>query len=136
MGLLGVAASQASQGLSLWSILVFPTLFAAGMTLIDSIDGVVMVGAYGWAYLNPDPASSSTTFAITLLSVAAALVGRRGSNWLDMIGDKALRLQGRLLGRVASCRRKPLQPAGGYRDPFGLRRRLACRVPDGTRQGR
>jgi high-affinity nickel-transport protein len=53
IGLLGVSAAEASKGLSIWSILVFPVLFTAGMSLVDTGDGVLMVGAYGWAFVNP-----------------------------------------------------------------------------------
>jgi high-affinity nickel-transport protein len=53
IGLLGISASEAVRGLAWWSILVFPALFTAGMSLIDTTDGVVMLGAYGWAFVNP-----------------------------------------------------------------------------------
>jgi high-affinity nickel-transport protein len=53
IGLLGISAAEASKGLPLWSILVFPALFSAGMSLIDTTDGVVMLGAYRWAFVNP-----------------------------------------------------------------------------------
>jgi nickel/cobalt transporter (NiCoT) family protein len=53
IGLLGLSAMEASKGLSLWSILVFPALFAAGMSLIDTTDNVLMLGAYGWAFVKP-----------------------------------------------------------------------------------
>jgi high-affinity nickel-transport protein len=53
IGLLGISAAEASKGLSLWSILVFPILFAAGMSLIDTTDNILMLGAYGWAYVKP-----------------------------------------------------------------------------------
>ncbi|MBV9286505.1 MAG: HoxN/HupN/NixA family nickel/cobalt transporter, partial [Hyphomicrobiales bacterium] len=53
VGLLGISATQASQGLSVWSILVFPALFTAGMTLIDTTDSILMLGAYGWAFVKP-----------------------------------------------------------------------------------
>jgi nickel/cobalt transporter (NiCoT) family protein len=53
IGLLGISAAEASKGLSLWSILVFPVLFAAGMSLIDSTDNILMLGAYGWAFVKP-----------------------------------------------------------------------------------
>jgi high-affinity nickel-transport protein len=53
IGLLGISAAEASKGLSLWSILVFPALFTAGMSLIDSTDNILMLGAYGWAYVKP-----------------------------------------------------------------------------------
>ena len=32
---------------------MFPALFTAGMSLVDTSDGVLMVGAYGWAFVNP-----------------------------------------------------------------------------------
>jgi nickel/cobalt transporter (NiCoT) family protein len=53
IGLLGISAAEAAKGLPIWSILVFPTLFTAGMSLVDTSDGVRMVGAYGWAFENP-----------------------------------------------------------------------------------
>lgn len=53
VGLLGISANQAAQGLSIWSILLFPALFTAGMSLIDTTDGILMLGAYGWAYVKP-----------------------------------------------------------------------------------
>jgi high-affinity nickel-transport protein len=53
IGLLGISAAEASKGLSLLSILVFPTLFAAGMSLIDTTDNILMLGAYGWAFVKP-----------------------------------------------------------------------------------
>jgi nickel/cobalt transporter (NiCoT) family protein len=53
IGLLGISAAEASKGLSIWSILVFPVLFTAGMSLVDTSDGVLMVGAYGWVFVNP-----------------------------------------------------------------------------------
>jgi nickel/cobalt transporter (NiCoT) family protein len=49
IGLLGIAATQAAKGLSPWAIMVFPVLFSAGMSLIDTLDGHLMLGAYGWA---------------------------------------------------------------------------------------
>src|SRR6202161_4323550 len=52
MSLLGISASQSGGGHSIWSILVFPALFAAGMTLIDTTDGILMLRAYGWAVGN------------------------------------------------------------------------------------
>jgi nickel/cobalt transporter (NiCoT) family protein len=53
VGLLGIAAIEAGKGLPLWAILIFPALFAAGMSLIDATDGVLMLNAYGWALLDP-----------------------------------------------------------------------------------
>jgi nickel/cobalt transporter (NiCoT) family protein len=53
IGVLGISAAEASRGLSFAAILVFPTLFAAGMSLVDSTDNILMLGAYGWAYTKP-----------------------------------------------------------------------------------
>ncbi len=50
----GLPASQASGGMSFSTVMIFPALFTAGMTLLDTTDSVLMVGAYGWAFfLNP-----------------------------------------------------------------------------------
>ncbi len=53
IGLLGIAANEASKGLPFWNVLLFPILFTAGMSLIDTTDNVLMVGAYGWAFQKP-----------------------------------------------------------------------------------
>jgi high-affinity nickel-transport protein len=53
ISLLSISATQAVEGLSLCSILVFPALFTAGMALVDTADSILMVGAYGWAFINP-----------------------------------------------------------------------------------
>ncbi len=53
IGLLGLSAAEAARGISLGSVLVFPILFAAGMSLIDTTDNVLMLGAYGWAFVKP-----------------------------------------------------------------------------------
>jgi high-affinity nickel-transport protein len=53
IGLLGISAAEASKGLSLGAVLVFPALFAAGMALVDTTDNLLMLGAYGWAFVKP-----------------------------------------------------------------------------------
>ncbi|HEX4012482.1 MAG TPA: HoxN/HupN/NixA family nickel/cobalt transporter [Candidatus Cybelea sp.] len=53
VGLLGIAAIEAGKGLPIVAILIFPALFAAGMSLVDTSDGILMLGAYGWAFINP-----------------------------------------------------------------------------------
>ena len=75
VGLLGISAAEASSGLSIWSILVFPALFTAGMTLIDTTDSILMVGAYGWAFVKPIR-KLYYNLTITFVSVVvAAIVG-------------------------------------------------------------
>jgi len=73
IGLLGISAAEASKGLSLWSILVFPGLFAAGMSLIDTTDNILMLGAYGWAFVKP-VRKLYYNMTITFVSVLVALV--------------------------------------------------------------
>jgi len=73
IGLLGISAAEAAKGLSIWSILVFPALFTAGMSLVDTSDGVLMVGAYGWAFVNP-LRKLYYNLTITAASVMVALV--------------------------------------------------------------
>jgi high-affinity nickel-transport protein len=53
IALLGIVATQAAQQVSVWAIMIFPALFTAGMCLIDTTDGIVMLGAYGWAFVKP-----------------------------------------------------------------------------------
>jgi high-affinity nickel-transport protein len=86
IALLGIAASQGSEGMSMWTILVFPALFTAGMTLIDTTDAVLMVRAYGWAYIKPIR-KLYYNMTITLVSVIVALlIG--GVEALGLIGRK------------------------------------------------
>lgn len=91
IGLLGIAATQASRGLSPWAIMVFPVLFSAGMSLIDTLDGHLMLGAYGWAYLKPIR-KIYYNMTITLVSVIVAVV-IGGIEALGLIADQ-LKLQG------------------------------------------
>jgi high-affinity nickel-transport protein len=86
IGLLGISAAQAAQGLPIWSILVFPALFTAGMTLIDTADSVLMLGAYGWAFVKPQR-KLFYNLAITATSIVVALlVG--GLEVLNLVGDR------------------------------------------------
>jgi nickel/cobalt transporter (NiCoT) family protein len=93
IGLLSISAAQAASGLSIWTILVFPALFTAGMSLIDTADGVLMLGAYGWAYVKPIR-KLYYNMTITAVSVLVALlVG--GIEALGLLAGK-LGLQGPL----------------------------------------
>lgn len=51
--LFAVSATNAAQGMSLWSVMIFPILFTAGMVLIDTTNSILMVSAYSWAFINP-----------------------------------------------------------------------------------
>lgn len=73
IGLLGISAAEASKGLPVWSIMAFPALFAAGMSLIDTTDNVLMLGAYGWAFVKP-VRKLYYNLTITFVSVVVAFV--------------------------------------------------------------
>jgi len=90
IGVLGIAAAEASRGLSMGAILVFPVLFAAGMSLVDTTDNMLMVGAYGWAsvrpvrklYYNLTVTAMSAAVALAVGGVEAlGLVPAQGSFW-------------------------------------------------------
>ncbi len=86
VALLGISTTQAAQGLSIRSIMVFPALFAAGMALVDTTDGVVMLGAYNWAFVKP-VRKLYYNLVITAMSVlVAVLIG--GIEGLGLIGDQ------------------------------------------------
>jgi high-affinity nickel-transport protein len=91
VSLLTVAATEASKGLPVWSILAFPALFSAGMSLIDTTDGILMLGAYGWAFVKPIR-KLYYNLTITIVSaVVAILIG--GIETLGLIAGE-LNLQG------------------------------------------
>jgi high-affinity nickel-transport protein len=73
IGLLVLAGGAAAFNLPFYAILVLPILFAAGMCLLDTIDGVFMNLAYGWAFAKP-VRKVFYNIIITTLSVAVALV--------------------------------------------------------------
>jgi high-affinity nickel-transport protein len=98
IGLLGIAATQAAEGMSFWTILVFPALFTAGMSLLDTTDSVMMVRAYGWAFVNP-VRKLWYNLTITAASVVVAFfIG--GIETLGLIGDR-FRLDGAFWNFVA-----------------------------------
>ncbi|MEA2314539.1 MAG: nickel/cobalt transporter (NiCoT) family protein [Solirubrobacteraceae bacterium] len=73
VALLVLAAGAAGAGLPWYAILCLPILFAAGMSLMDSIDGSFMNFAYGWAFSKP-VRKLYYNLTITGLSVAVALL--------------------------------------------------------------
>jgi nickel/cobalt transporter (NiCoT) family protein len=106
IALFGISAAQASHGLSIWAILVFPALFVAGMALVDTTDGILMLGAYGWAFVKPIR-KLFYNMTITFASAAVALV-IGGIEALGLIAEK-LELSGAFWGAL-----------GGLTDNFGL----------------
>ena len=106
VALFGISATQAANGASFSTLLVFPALFTAGMTLIDTTDGVLMLGAYGWAFMKPIR-KLYYNLTITAVSVLVALmIG--GVETLGLIGDQ-FKLEGPFWNAV-----------GALNDNFGV----------------
>lgn len=84
VGLLGISAAEATKGIPIWSILVFPALFTAGMALVDSTDGILMLGAYGWAFVKPIRKLHYNMTIIAISVIVALLIG--GTEMLGIIG--------------------------------------------------
>ncbi|MGI4812195.1 MAG: HoxN/HupN/NixA family nickel/cobalt transporter [Janthinobacterium lividum] len=106
VGLLGISAAGAAQGMSLWSILVFPVLFMAGMTLLDTTDSILMLGAYGWAFVKPIRKLYYNITITTISVLVALLVG--SIEGLGLLVDK-LQLTGGFWNAI-----------GSLNDNFGL----------------
>ena len=99
VAILGISAAAAAKGLSLSAMAIFPILFTAGMTLIDTTDGVLMVGAYGWAFIKP-VRKLYYNLTITFVSVVVALlIG--GIEAIGLLKDQ-LKLTGGLWDLVGS----------------------------------
>jgi len=91
VGLLFLAAGAAGSGLPWYAILCLPVLFAAGMSLFDTIDGTFMNFAYGWAFSRP-VRKVYYNLVVTSLSVAVAFV--IGTIELLTVAAEKLRLEG------------------------------------------
>ncbi len=99
VALLGLAAASGANHVPITFILVLPALFAAGMSLVDATDGVLMLGAYGWAYVKPIR-KLYYNLNITLVSVLIAFaIG--GIEVLSIIGNR-LSLSGGIWDLVAN----------------------------------
>jgi high-affinity nickel-transport protein len=91
VALLVLAGSAVVGGLPFWGVLSLPLLFAAGMSLLDGMDGLFMNFAYGWAFFNP-VRKVYYNITITGLSVGVAFV--IGSIELLSVLQSQLRLTG------------------------------------------
>jgi nickel/cobalt transporter (NiCoT) family protein len=73
VGLLAISGSFAAHHVPFVVVILLPLLFTAGMSLADTTDGVMMLGAYGWAFVKPIR-KLYYNMSITLISVLVALV--------------------------------------------------------------
>ena len=87
IGLLVLAGGAAAFSLPWYAILTLPILFAAGMSLLDTLDGVFMNVAYGWAFAKP-VRKVYYNITVTSLSVAVAL-GIGGIELISILVGKA-----------------------------------------------
>jgi len=86
VALLGLAATSGASHIPVVFILILPALFAAGMSLVDTTDGILMLGAYGWAYVKPIR-KLYYNLNITLVSVLIAFVVG-GIEVLSIVADR------------------------------------------------
>ena len=97
VALLALSAGAASQHLPWHGVMVLPVLFAAGMSLLDTLDGMLMTGAYRWAAIHPlrkvyynltitglSAAAALAIGGLRILQVAAAQRDRQGPFWTSV----------------------------------------------------
>lgn len=91
IALFGISATQVQGGLSFWSVMALPALFTAGMTLVDTTDGILMMGAYRWAYVRP---IRKIYYNMTITFVSVLVAGLIGSIEVLALLAHKLSLQG------------------------------------------
>jgi high-affinity nickel-transport protein len=75
IAILGISSIQAAKGTSMWLILIFPVLFTAGMCLLDTTDGALMMSLYTSTQLARDPiAICYYSIVLTVITVIVATV--------------------------------------------------------------
>lgn len=92
VGLLGIAAVTGASGMPIGYILLLPLLFVAGMSLVDTTDGVAMLGAYGWAFLRP---IRKLYYNVTITSFSVVVALFIGSLEVLQVVGSELRASGR-----------------------------------------
>jgi high-affinity nickel-transport protein len=99
IGLLAIAAGAASQAVPTLAVISLALLFASGMSLMDTADGIFMVRAYGWAFSSPQR-KIYYNLSTTSLSVVIALL--IGSIELLQVMAVELNLHGPLIDAVGA----------------------------------
>ena len=102
--LLAATTYAALQGLPYFAVLALPFLFSGGMMLFDTLDGVFMNFAYGWAFARP-VRKVYYNLVITALSIGAAFI----VGTIEILG--VLTIRGpparRVLGRHGQLQHQP-----------------------------
>jgi len=99
VALLFLAAGAAFSGLPFYAILCLPILFAAGMSLLDTIDGAFMNFAYGWAFSKP---VRKVYYNITITGLSVAVAFLIGTVELMSIAADKLSLSGGVWNLVST----------------------------------
>ncbi len=73
VGILALSAKSGQVGTPFWVIMLLPLLFTVGMCLVDTLDGILMLRAYGWAFLQPSR-KLGYNIVITAISVGVAFI--------------------------------------------------------------
>jgi high-affinity nickel-transport protein len=97
IGLLALTAGAAAGALPLWAVLALPLLFMAGMTLVDSANGVAMARAYGWA--NGDPLRR-LRYNVTVTGISAVVALSVAAVQLTTLAADGFRLEAGFAGWV------------------------------------
>jgi high-affinity nickel-transport protein len=95
---LAVSAGAAAQGLPLAAILALPLIFAAGMSLMDTMDGAFMSKAYAWAFASP---IRKVFYNLTMTSLSVFVALFVGLVELTQILVQVLGLHGGIYGAIA-----------------------------------
>jgi high-affinity nickel-transport protein len=99
VALMFLAAGAAFGGLPVYAIVCLPILFAAGMTLLDTIDGALMTFAYGWAYDRP---VRKVFYNVTITGLSVAVALSVGAIQLVTVLAERLNLTGPVVGAITS----------------------------------
>ncbi len=91
--LFGISSAQAANGLNIAVVLVFPVLFAGGMSLVDTVDGALMLRAYEWASTTPE---GRLRYNLTITFISALVAFIIGTIEAVALFAHALRLDGGL----------------------------------------
>ncbi|MGI9824481.1 HoxN/HupN/NixA family nickel/cobalt transporter [Agromyces sp. Marseille-Q5079] len=91
VGLLVLAATSTASGIAWYTLLALPLLFAAGMSLLDTADGLVMRYAYGWAFTD---GARKLRYNLTITAISVVVAVAVGTTELVALLGEELGLDG------------------------------------------